>query len=63
LDWFLRRGEWLLVKEIMSDLVESIKRGLEEAVVHRKGEKTGVRLFTSEEVNVKKVRGNTALTQ
>lgn len=47
----------------MSDLFESIKRGLEEAVAHSKGEKTGVRLFTPEEVNVKKVREKTGLTQ
>jgi len=47
----------------MSDLFESIKRGLEEAVAHHKGEKTGVRLFTPETVNVKKVREKTGLTQ
>jgi putative transcriptional regulator len=47
----------------MSDFFESIKRGLEEAVAHSKGEKTGVRLFTPEEVNVKKVREKTGLTQ
>lgn len=47
----------------MSDLFESIKRGLEEAVAHSKGEKTGVRLYTPEEVNVKKVREKTGLTQ
>jgi putative transcriptional regulator len=47
----------------MSDLFESIKRGLEEAVAHRKGEKTGVRLFVPEEVDVKKVREKTGLTQ
>ena len=47
----------------MSDLFESIRRGLEEAVAHQKGEKTGVRLFTPEAVNVKKVREKTGLTQ
>ena len=47
----------------MSDLFESIRRGLEEAVAHSQGEKTGVRLFTPEEVNVKKVREKTGLTQ
>ena len=47
----------------MSDLFENIKRGLEEAVAHSKGEKTGVRLFTPEEVNVKKVREKTGMTQ
>lgn len=47
----------------MSDLFASIKRGLEAAVAHQKGEKTGVRLFTPEEVNVKQVREKTGLTQ
>jgi putative transcriptional regulator len=47
----------------MSDLFASIKRGLEEAIVHQKGEKTGIRLFKPEEVNVKQVRENTGLTQ
>lgn len=40
----------------MSDLIESIKRGLEEAVSHQQGAKAGVRLFTPEEVDVKKVQ-------
>lgn len=47
----------------MSELFESIKRGLEEAVAHAKGEKAGVRVFTPEEVDVKKVREKTGLTQ
>lgn len=47
----------------MSDLFESIKRGLEEAIAHGKGEKTEVRIFTPEEVNVKTVREKTGLTQ
>ena len=47
----------------MGDLFASIKRGLEEAVAHQKGEKTGIRLFTPEEVNVKQVREQTGLTQ
>jgi putative transcriptional regulator len=51
------------MEEKMSDLFESIKRGLEEAVAHQKGDKTSVRLFTPEEVNVKKVREKTGLTQ
>ncbi|AMV71529.1 transcriptional regulator [Desulfuromonas sp. DDH964] len=47
----------------MSDLFASIKRGLEEAVAHQQGEKTGVRLFTPEAVDVKLVRQRTGLTQ
>lgn len=47
----------------MSDLFASIKRGLEEAIAHQNGDKTGIRLFTPEEVNVKQVREKTGLTQ
>jgi putative transcriptional regulator len=47
----------------MGDLFASIKRGLEEAIAHQKGEKTGIRLFTPEEVNVKQVREKTGLTR
>lgn len=47
----------------MSDLFASIKRGLEEAIAHQHGEKTDIRLFTPEEVNVKQVREKTGLTQ
>jgi len=47
----------------MDDLFASIKRGLEEAIAHQKGEKTGIRLYTPEEVNVKHVREKTGLTQ
>jgi putative transcriptional regulator len=47
----------------MGYLFASIKRGLEVAIAHQKGEKTGIRLFTPEEVNVKHVRENTGLTQ
>jgi putative transcriptional regulator len=47
----------------MSDFFESIKRGMEEAISHGKGEKTEVRLFVPEEVNVKQVREKTGLTQ
>jgi len=36
--------------------VSSIKRGLEEAIVHSKGEQNEVRLFTPEPLDVKKVR-------
>jgi len=47
----------------MGDLFASIKRGLEEAIAHQKGEKTGVQLFKPEEVNVKQVREKPGLTQ
>jgi putative transcriptional regulator len=47
----------------MAELFESIKRGLEEAIAHSKGEKTEVRLFTPQNVNVKLVREKTGLTQ
>ncbi len=47
----------------MAELFESIKRGLEEAIAHSKGEKTEVRLFIPENVNVKQVREKTGLTQ
>lgn len=47
----------------MGELFESIKRGMEEAIAHSKGEKTGVCVFTPQEVDVKKVREKTGLTQ
>ena len=47
----------------MDNFFESIKRGMEEAIAHSKGEKTAVRLFVPEEVNVKQVREKTGLTQ
>ena len=47
----------------MGDFFESINRGMEEAIAHSKGEKTEVRLFVPEEVNVKQVREKTGLTQ
>lgn len=47
----------------MGDLFASIKRGLEEAIAHQNGGKTGIRLFTPEDVNVKHVREETGLTQ
>ena len=47
----------------MSELFASIKRGLEEADAHQKGERTGVRVFTPEKVDVKQVRERTGLTQ
>jgi len=47
----------------MAELFESIKRGLEEAIAHSKGEKSDVRLFIPQNVNVKQVREKTGLTQ
>ena len=47
----------------MAELFESIKRGLEEAIAHSKGENTEIRLFTPQIVNVKQVREKTGLTQ
>lgn len=47
----------------MGEFFESIKRGMEEAIAHSKGDKTEVRLFVPEEVNVKQVREKTGLTQ
>jgi putative transcriptional regulator len=47
----------------MEELFESIKRGLEDAIAHSKGEKSGVQLFVPEQVDVKLVREKTGLTQ
>jgi putative transcriptional regulator len=47
----------------MGEFFESIKRGMEGAIAHSKGDKTEVRLFVPEEVNVKQVREKTGLTQ
>jgi putative transcriptional regulator len=47
----------------MEDIFASIKRGLEEAIAHQKGEKTGVRVYRPAEVNVKEIREKTGLTQ
>ncbi len=47
----------------MGDVFESIKRGLEEAILHGKGEKTGIREFRPRDVDVKTVRKKTGLTQ
>jgi putative transcriptional regulator len=49
--------------ENMSELFESIKQGLEEAIAHSKGEICEVRVFSPQEVNVKDVRRKTGLTQ
>lgn len=47
----------------MGEVFASIKRGLEDAIAHSKGEKSDVRMFTPEPVDVKKVREKTGLTQ
>mgnify|MGYP001114693704 CR=1 FL=1 len=47
----------------MSELFESIKRGLQEAIAHSRGGKTEVRFFTPQQVDVKAVRRKTGLTQ
>jgi len=47
----------------MAELFESIKRGLEEAIAHSKGEKTEICFYTPQNVNVKQVREKTGLTQ
>ena len=47
----------------MGELFESIKRGMEEAIAHSKGEKGDVRLFIPEQVDVRQVRERTGLTQ
>ena len=46
-----------------TELFESIKRGLEEALAHSKGERNEVKVFTPQQVDVKKVREKTGLTQ
>jgi len=47
----------------MSDIFESIKKGMEEAIDHQKGKKTGIKVYKPTEVDVKKVREKTGLTQ
>ena len=47
----------------MGTLFESIKRGMEEAIAHSKGEQTGIRVFTPQAVDVKTVREKTGLAQ
>lgn len=39
----------------MGEIFESVKRGMEEAIVHSRGDKSEVRLFVLEEANVKQV--------
>jgi putative transcriptional regulator len=40
----------------MGEVFESIKNGLEEAILHSKGKKTGIREFRPRAVDVKKIR-------
>lgn len=47
----------------MSELFESMKRGLEEAIAHSKGEANEIRMFVPQQVDVKTVREKTGLTQ
>ena len=47
----------------MSEVFESIKRGLDEAISHSKGEKTEVKVFKPVDIDVKVVREKTGLTQ
>lgn len=47
----------------MSDIFESIKRGLEEAIAHSRGEPTEVREYRPRAVDVKEVRRKTGLSQ
>jgi len=47
----------------MSDIFASIKKGMEEAIEHRKGRKTGIKVYRPVPVDVKKVREKTGLTQ
>jgi putative transcriptional regulator len=47
----------------MGEVFESIKNGLEEAILHSKGKKTGIREFRPRAVDVKKIRDKIGLTQ
>lgn len=47
----------------MGDLFDSIKRGMEEAIAHSRGEQTEVRIFRPRQIDVKEVRGKTGLSQ
>ncbi len=47
----------------MRNTVESIKTSLEEAIAHREGKKTDIKVYTPAKVDVKKVREKTGLTQ
>ena len=47
----------------MGNLIDSIKRGMEEAIAHSRGEQTEVRVFRPRQVDVKLVRSKTGLSQ
>ena len=47
----------------MGEAFESIKKGLEEAIAHSKGEATEVKIFEPADINVKRVREITGLSQ
>ena len=47
----------------MAKPFESIKRGLEEAIAHRRGNTKGVRMFTPAEIDVQTLRKRIGLTQ
>ena len=47
----------------MTTAFNDIKRGLQEAIVHAKGDERGVRVHRPREVDVKAVRAKTGMTQ
>lgn len=47
----------------MNKAFKSIRAGLEDAIAHSKGEKSEVRMFVPEPVDVKAVREKTGLSQ
>ena len=47
----------------MTTAFSNIKRGLQEAILHAKGDERGVRLHRPREVDVKAVRAKTGMTQ
>lgn len=47
----------------MGDIFESIKKGMKEAIDHQMGKRTDVKVYKPAEVDVKKVREQTGLTQ
>lgn len=47
----------------MEKLFDSIKRGIEEAMAHSRGEQGAVRVYHPRQVDVKAVRGKTGLSQ
>jgi len=47
----------------MSKALESMKRGLREAIAHRKGRAKGVKTYTPSEIDVQALRQRIGLTQ